>query len=172
MDGSFAGAHRSALSHCLSISTCVYESAQQGFAGSLDKPAHSADAATVSWQIALANVAERQVQAVVEVLYSASRDTALRLATLAEDPCTLSALCRDIKHLYHYYLHGPSGRRPGQSGPATVNDGILPNIVIQCTHNSHLKWRHSLVDVCDDMESKYLEVSTTHPRNISKPHAR
>ncbi len=73
-------------------------------------------------------------------------------------PLEAFCLCRDIKHLYHYYLHGPLGRRPGQSGPAMVNDGVLPNIIIQCIHNSHLKWRHNLVDVCDDMESKYLEV--------------
>ena len=77
---------------------------------------------------------------------------------LAEHPSKQSALCRDIKHLYHYYLHGPLGRRPGQSGPGSVNDGMLPNIIIQCIHNSHLKWRHNLVDVCDDMESKFLEV--------------
>ena len=80
------------------------------------------------------------------------------MGSLAQHSSTSSARCRDIKHLYHYYLHGPLGRRPGQSGPATVNDGVLPDIIIQCTHNSHLKWRYSLVDVSDDMESKYLEV--------------
>lgn len=80
------------------------------------------------------------------------------MGILAQRSSTPSARCRDIKHLYHYYLHGPLGRRPGQSGPATVNDGVLPDIIIQCTHNSHLRWRHGLVDVCDDMESKYLEV--------------
>ena len=75
----------------------------------------------------------------------------------------IRATCRDIKHLYHYYLHGPLGRRPGQSGPAAVNDGISPDIIVQCLKNNRCAWRHSLVDVCDDMESKYLEVDSYPP---------
>jgi len=75
----------------------------------------------------------------------------------------IHATCRDIKHLYHYYLHGHLGRRPGQSGPAAVNDGISPDIIVQCLKNNRCAWRHSLVDVCDDMESKYLEVRA-YPR--------
>ena len=66
---------------------------------------------------------------------------------------------RDIKHLYHYYLHGSSGRRGGQERSAALRDGLAPEIVIQCIKNNRLDWRKNLIDVCDDMESKYLEVN-------------
>ena len=35
---------------------------------------------------------------------------------------------------------------------------MAPEIVIQCIKNNRLDWRKHLIDVCDDMESKYLEV--------------
>ena len=73
----------------------------------------------------------------------------------------LADACRDIKHLYHYYLHGSSGRRGGQERLAALKDGLAPEIIIQCIKNNRLDWRKSLVDVCDDMESKYLEVNYT-----------
>ena len=69
--------------------------------------------------------------------------------------------CRDIKHLYHYYLHGKEGRRPGHLNPSGAKDGILPEIIIQCLNNNRLAWRRSLIDVSDDMESKILEVCIT-----------
>ena len=69
--------------------------------------------------------------------------------------------CRDIKHLYHYYLHGKEGRRPGHLKPSAAKDGILPEIIIQRLNNNRLAWRKSLIDVSDDMESKILEVYIT-----------
>lgn len=69
-----------------------------------------------------------------------------------------AAECRDIKHLYHYYLHGASGRQSGQNGQAAERGAVLPEIILQCAKNNNLVWRRSLVDICDDMESKYLEV--------------
>jgi hypothetical protein len=69
--------------------------------------------------------------------------------------------CRDIKHLYHYYLHGKEGRRPGHLKPSAAKDGILPEIIIQRLNNNRLAWRKSLIDVSDDMESKILEVHIT-----------
>ena len=81
----------------------------------------------------------------------------------------LADACRDIKHLYHYYLHGSSGRRGGQERSAALKDGLAPEIVIQCIKNNRLDWRKSLIDVCDDMESKYLEVD--HAASVMRLYA-
>eukprot|EP00892_Ulva_mutabilis_P012666 jgi/Ulvmu1/9772/UM056_0012.1 len=82
-------------------------------------------------------------------------------------------VCRQLAHLYHYYLHGPLGN-PGagsnmqhcenssQQGNHAGNQSklptgdLLPTIVVQYCHNAEIVWSRDLRDVQDDLESLYL----------------
>ncbi len=72
-------------------------------------------------------------------------------------------VCRELAHLYHYYLHGPQGNVPASSSSGTRRAGGLlpsgepaPEVVVEFTCGSRLLWRRSLCEVEDDMESMYL----------------
>ena len=89
-------------------------------------------------------------------------------------PDGLACTCRDLSHLYHYYLHGPTGNRSGGSG----SDGVpasqaarggappLPEIVLQCLAGGRPAWRVNLAEVADDLESQCLQVLAT-PREAA-----
>lgn len=71
-------------------------------------------------------------------------------------------VCRELAHLYHYYLHGPQGNLPSTSSGPRRAAGLLPSgepapeVVVEFTCGSRLLWRRSLAEVEDDMESMYL----------------
>lgn len=101
------------------------------------------------------------------------------------DSARYETVCRDLAHLYHYYLHGEHGNRlasqvneaatqkqgsrkrkshsPGDpppekvQKPATLPSGQkLPEIIIEHTVEGQPSWFAHLVDVDDDPESLYL----------------
>ncbi len=75
------------------------------------------------------------------------------------DEAGMQQLCRDLSHLYHYYLHGPQGSRGGgRAAGSPGRDGPLPEITIQCISGSRTVWSVNLADITDDMESQYLQV--------------
>jgi hypothetical protein len=73
----------------------------------------------------------------------------------------LLQVCRELAHLYHYYLHGPQGN-VGSSSSAARAAGMLPSgepapeVAVEFMSGSRLLWRRSLCEVEDDMESTYL----------------
>lgn len=75
--------------------------------------------------------------------------------------------CRDLAHLYHYYLHGEQGnRQPGSNGSQAAaahssSQGQAqggPTITLQCITDGRLQWDRNLAQVEDDLESCYLKV--------------
>ena len=90
---------------------------------------------------------------------------------------TLKAMpCRDLAHLYHYYLHGEQGnRQPGGDGSqataarSSSSQGQPqggPTITLQCISEGRLQWDRNLAQVEDDLESCYLKVGP-QPRLLS-----
>lgn len=80
-------------------------------------------------------------------------------------------LCRELAHLYHYYLHGEKGNRgaaaatePAPAGPGTASPpaGMLPNgepvplITLRHAADTRLLWERRLTDVEDDFETQML----------------
>ena len=80
------------------------------------------------------------------------------LRQIADEP-GMQQLCRDLSHLYHYYLHGPQGSRGHRQAGSPARDGPLPEITIQCITGSRTAWTVNLADITDDMESQYLQVT-------------
>lgn len=82
------------------------------------------------------------------------------------DDAGMQQVCRDLSHLYHYYLHGPKGNRGSASGgggggsSSPARDGSQPEIVIRCISGSRTAWTVNLADITDDVESQYLQVSS------------
>lgn len=77
---------------------------------------------------------------------------------MIDQPCTLTqtlstgckTLCRDLAHLYHYYLHGPSGNakpKEGGSSQQLPNGERRPDIRIEHLVGSRLVWSRSLWEV-------------------------
>ena len=72
---------------------------------------------------------------------------------------TTMGCCRDLAHLYHYYLHGEQGNR--SAGAAAGSQGRQqagPAITLQSIADGRLQWSQNLAEVEDDLESSYLKV--------------
>lgn len=80
------------------------------------------------------------------------------LCQIADEP-GMQQLCRDLSHLYHYYLHGPQGSRGQRQGGNPGRDDPLPEITIRCITGGRTAWTVNLADITDDMESQYLQVT-------------
>ncbi|KXZ46758.1 hypothetical protein GPECTOR_41g723 [Gonium pectorale] len=91
---------------------------------------------------------------------------------LVRDSVSGTAVCRDLAHLYHYYLHGPAGntgaRAPGGAAGGARGDpapGFLPggeavpNIVVEYLDGGQPAWQRRLMDVDDDLESRYVRAA-------------
>lgn len=69
-------------------------------------------------------------------------------------------ICRELAHVYHYYLHGEDGNRVREEGVAapTVlpNGEPLPNIVLRHAVDSRVLWERKLTEVDDDLETRML----------------
>ena len=75
--------------------------------------------------------------------------------------------CRDLAHLYHYYLHGEQGNRQSGSDGSQATSARSssqgrpqggPTITLQCITEGRLQWARNLAQVEDDLESCYLKV--------------
>lgn len=94
------------------------------------------------------------------------------LAQLARDEGG-QALCRELGHLYHYYLHGEGGNRGGKGADADAGDAggagaggalpsgePLPDIALQrlpaAGGGAAPVWRRRLAEVDDDLETRML----------------
>uniref|UniRef100_A0A1D2ABE5 SMCHD1 ribosomal S5 domain-containing protein n=1 Tax=Auxenochlorella protothecoides TaxID=3075 RepID=A0A1D2ABE5_AUXPR len=67
-----------------------------------------------------------------------------------------SRICRELAHLYHFYIHGEGGNRgPGSSGRPSPAPAC-PTISIQCIIGDRILWHRSLHEVDDDLESRML----------------
>lgn len=75
---------------------------------------------------------------------------------------SLAQVCRDLAHLYHYYLHGERGNRTpsigdGPASPPTLPGGEpLPRIIVSFVADGRAVWRHELAEITDDLETLYL----------------
>ncbi|KAK9820414.1 hypothetical protein WJX72_010046 [[Myrmecia] bisecta] len=63
-------------------------------------------------------------------------------------------VCRDLAHIYHYYLHGQQGNRG--AAQAAEGQGGLPDISVQYIADNQPVWQCQLVAV-EDMETQYLK---------------
>ncbi|EFJ52379.1 hypothetical protein VOLCADRAFT_86759 [Volvox carteri f. nagariensis] len=88
--------------------------------------------------------------------------------SLVRDSESGAMVCRDLAHLYHYYLHGPSGNvgashstAAGGSGPPGVLPGgeVMPTIIVEYLVGSQQVWRRALAEVDDDLESRYVRAA-------------
>ncbi|PNW82785.1 hypothetical protein CHLRE_06g294050v5 [Chlamydomonas reinhardtii] len=106
-----------------------------------------------------------------------------------------AAVCRDLAHLYHYYLHGPAGNvdaaraAPGKDGGLAGKDAAaagaagasgggvgggsagsggqrelpggeaMPHIVVEYMVGGRCVWRRPLVEVDDDLETRYVRAA-------------
>ena len=84
------------------------------------------------------------------------------LQQLAEDVGG-AQICRELAHLYHYYLHGEAGNKIPQppvspnAPPCTLPNGEpLPCIALRHASDARVLWQRSLVDVDDDLETRIL----------------
>jgi len=74
-------------------------------------------------------------------------------------------LCRELAHLYHYYLHGDRGNREpsasnkanGQTRGSLPNGEPLPLITLSHAADAKVLWERRLTDVGDDFESRILQ---------------
>lgn len=68
------------------------------------------------------------------------------------------AICQELAHLYHYYLHGETGNRESRIKEKMLlpNGEALPNINVRYQINERIIWKRALVEVEDDMESRLL----------------
>ncbi|KAF8056436.1 SMCHD1 [Scenedesmus sp. PABB004] len=81
-------------------------------------------------------------------------------------PDVLAQLCdedegagvlRDLAHLYHYYLHAAGGNAFTTSHASQLPNGErVPDIRVERWQGSAGVWARSLVEVDDDLESRYL----------------
>ncbi|KAG2443092.1 hypothetical protein HYH02_009506 [Chlamydomonas schloesseri] len=114
---------------------------------------------------------------------------------LMADADSGAAVCRDLAHLYHYYLHGPAGNvgaagisatggkegggkeaaaegsRAWGSGAAVEAAGdaagrrelpggeAMPHIVVEYLVGGRCVWRRPLVEVDDDLETRYVRAA-------------
>jgi structural maintenance of chromosomes flexible hinge domain-containing protein 1 len=69
-------------------------------------------------------------------------------------------ICRELAHVYHYYLHGEAGNRvreEGMAAPTVLPNGEpLPNIVLRHALDSRVLWERKLMEVDDDLETRML----------------
>lgn len=79
------------------------------------------------------------------------------LQQLAHDDQGLH-ICRELAHLYHYYLHGEAGNSSteAQTGGLLPNGEPLPAIVLQRMADTSVVWERRLTEVEDDMETRML----------------
>lgn len=68
--------------------------------------------------------------------------------------------CRDLSHLYHYYLHPDDGKKADQTDNSPEPKFKTPKILIRCMSGSRLAWEVNLAEIADDMESRYQQVGT------------
>ncbi|GLI61005.1 hypothetical protein VaNZ11_003267, partial [Volvox africanus] len=76
-----------------------------------------------------------------------------------------AVVCRDLAHLYHYYLHGPAGNldngtvtasRDGAAPGILPGGEIKPIITVEYIAGSREVWQRDLAEVDDDLESRYV----------------
>ncbi|GLC56261.1 hypothetical protein PLESTB_001085700 [Pleodorina starrii] len=90
--------------------------------------------------------------------------------SLVRDSDSGAMVCRDLAHLYHYYLHGPAGNVGGAAGAASGrgDDGapgalpggeVKPEICVEYLVGSRQVWRRQLAEVDDDLESRYVRAA-------------
>lgn len=73
-------------------------------------------------------------------------------------------ICKELAHVYHYYLHGEGGNRvpaetaPDSSSPIRTlpNGEPLPMIVLRHALDARVLWERSLTEVDDDLETRML----------------
>ena len=74
-------------------------------------------------------------------------------------------ICRQLAHLYHYYIHGGKGGggdRGAGAAPARLPGGhLMPSIVVQHVRvdrqgAAQCRWAYDLRDVTNDLETRYL----------------
>ncbi len=69
-------------------------------------------------------------------------------------------ICRELAHVYHYYLHGEGGNRVREEGvpaPTVLPNGEpLPNIMLRHALDSRILWEKKLTEVDDDLETRML----------------
>ena len=73
-------------------------------------------------------------------------------------------ICRELAHVYHYYLHGEGGNRTPmpQEGSSSAPSRTLPNgeplplIVLRHALDARMLWERSLTEVDDDLETRML----------------
>lgn len=65
-----------------------------------------------------------------------------------------SNLCRQLAHLYYYYLHGSSSlTTPGTVQGSREEQSGVPSILVECWCHGKLAWKRLLNDIDDDLES-------------------
>lgn len=65
-----------------------------------------------------------------------------------------SILCRQLTHLYYYYLHGSASTlSPGEMQGFREEHSQVPNIIVECWCHGKLTWKRLLSDIDDDFES-------------------
>ncbi|GIL94923.1 hypothetical protein Vretimale_1033 [Volvox reticuliferus] len=84
---------------------------------------------------------------------------------LVRDSESGAVVCRDLAHLYHYYLHGPAGNLDNSTVTASRDSaapGVLPGgetkpiIAVEYMEGLRQLWQRDLAEVDDDLESRYV----------------
>lgn len=129
-----------------------------GDVGTLSKMESPFNAAATNWiQGEVMQPVEGQNEAFTRVIIGDLKADILQ--QLADDAGG-AQICRELAHVYHYYLHGEAGNRVREEGaecPTVLPNGEpLPNIVLRHALDSRVLWERKLTEVDDDLETRML----------------